>query len=349
VVASTDPRRPPPLAVAAFTGGDDVPSARFRVRQYVPSLLAAGIEVSEFPSRTGAYPPPERARRAVWAVRNLSWRLVDLARARGASLSLLQREFVSTTVTFEPLTQRPRVLDVDDAIWVYGGEGFARRLARLCDLVVCGNGFLAEQFARWHGRVEVLPTAVDTERFRPALDSSRADAPVIGWSGTASTLSYLHAIEQPLGEVLRRNPRATLRVVCDRPPDLPSLRGRVAFVRWSPEVEVRSIQDMTVGLMPLDDSVAARGKCSLKMLLYMACGVPVVVSPIGANRDVLSRGEVGFGALSADDWVDALDLILRAPERAREIGARGRAVVEEHFSVQALAPRLATLLRGVAG
>jgi len=162
-------------------------------------------------------------------------------------------------------------------------------------------------------------------------------------------LPYLHAIEQPLGEVLRRNPRATLRVVCDRPPDLPSLRGRVAFVRWSPEVEVRSIQDMTVGLMPLDDSVAARGKCSLKMLLYMACGVPVVVSPIGANRDVLSRGEVGFGALSADDWVDALDLILRAPERAREIGARGRAVVEEHFSVQALAPRLATLLRGVAG
>jgi len=241
------------------------------------------------------------------------------------------------------------VLDVDDAIWLYGGEAFARRLAGLCDVVACGNAFLAEWFARSHPRVELLPTAVDTARFVPAPALAAEDAPVIGWSGSASTLPYLHAIEQPLGEVLRRNPRATLRVVCDRPPDLPSLRGRVAFVRWSPEVEVRSIQDMTVGLMPLDDSVAARGKCSLKMLLYMACGVPVVVSPIGANRDVLSRGEVGFGALSADDWVDALDLILRAPERAREIGARGRAVVEEHFSVQALAPRLATLLRGVAG
>jgi glycosyltransferase involved in cell wall biosynthesis len=346
---SSDRPWPAPLAVAAFTGGEDVPSARFRVRQYLPALGAMGVAVRELPSRVGAYPPPERSRRVAWAVRNLCSRLVDLARARGAAVSLLQREFVATTVTLEALTPRPRVLDVDDAIWVYGGEAFARRLARLCDLVVCGNGFLAEQFARWHGRVEVLPTAVDTDRFRPGGEAPRGDAPVIGWTGTASTLPYLHAIERPLGEILRRHPRATLRVVCDRPPELPSLGGRVAFVRWSPAVEVRAIQDMAVGLMPLEDSIAARGKCSLKMLLYMACEVPVVVSPIGANRDVLSHGEVGFAASSADDWVDAIDLLLREPERARAIGVRGRGTVEEHFSVRTLAPRLAALLRSVAG
>lgn len=336
------------LVVAAFTGGVDVPGARFRVRQYVAPLRAAGIEVVEFPSRAGAYPPSERGRRPGWAVRNLATRLADLRRARGAGATLFQREFLATTVSLEGLTPRPRVLDVDDAIWLYGGEAFARRLAGLCDVVACGNAFLAEWFAARHGRVELVPTVVDTARYVPLPALVTDEGPVIGWSGSTSTLPYLHAIERPLGEVLRRHPRARLRVLCDRAPTLPSLGARVEFVPWSQQSEVRAIQEMTVGIMPLDDSVASRGKCSLKMLLYMACGVPVVVSPVGANRDVLACGEVGLGAASDDDWVDALDTLLRDPGHARALGTRGRAVVEERFSVTSQAPRLAALLRSVA-
>ena len=343
------------LSVAAFTGGIDVPSARFRVRQFVAPLRAEGVDVVELPSRAGAYPPSTGLRRVAWAVRNLAARLSDVAgrAARTADVTLLQREFLSTKITLEPLTRRPRVLDVDDAIWFWGGDAFARRLAGLCELVICGNAFLAEQFASWHGRVEVLPTAVDTDRFVPAGAGDGAPSgerpQVLGWSGTRSTLPCLYAIERPLAEVLRRHPRAILRVVCDAPPDLPSLGDRVSYVPWSPDAEVRSLQDLAVGLMPLEDSVATRGKCSLKMLLYMACGVPVVVSPVGANRDVLACGEVGLAATTPDDWVDAIDTLLRAPHRADRCGARGRAIVEERFSVRALAPRLASLLREVAG
>lgn len=326
-----------------------MPSARFRVRQFVPALRALGVCLTELPARHGTYPPEERRDRPAWALRTLASRLRDVACAPRAAVTLLQREMLSTRITLEPFTCRPRVLDVDDAIWVYGGEAFARRLAGLCDLVVCGNAFLAERFARWHRRVELLPTAVDSDQFVPAAPGARDGAPIVGWTGSASTLPYLHAIEQPLAEVLRRHPQATLRVVCDRPPDLPSLAGRVQFVPWSPEVEVRTIQDMTVGLMPLDDTEAARGKCSLKMLLSMACGVPVVVSPVGANRDVLAAGDVGIGACSDRAWIDAIDGLLRDPAGARAMGARGRAVIVERFSVRALAPRLAALLRAAAG
>src|SRR5579862_1736377 len=92
-------RSPVTLDVAAFTGGTDVPSARFRVRQYLPALRAAGIDVRELPARAGTYPPLGRSKRAAWALRNVSSRLVDLARARGAALSLLQREFLSSRLT----------------------------------------------------------------------------------------------------------------------------------------------------------------------------------------------------------------------------------------------------------
>jgi len=339
---------PARLRVAAFSGGVDVPGARFRIRQYVAPLRADGIELVEYPSRAGQYPPVERVRRPAWAVRNLASRLADVRHARRADATLLQRELLATTVTLEGLTPRPRVLDVDDAIWLYGGEVFARRLARLCDVVAAGNPFLAEWFARAHPRVELLPTTIDTDHFVPASAPPGADAPVIGWSGSASTLHYLHAIERPLGEVLRRHPGARLRVLCDRAPALPSLGARVEFVPWSAAGELHTLQGMSAGLMPLDDSVASRGKCSLKMLLYMACGVPAVVSPVGANRDVLAHGDVALAASSDDDWVDALDALLRAPARAAALAARGRAVVEQSFSVRALAPRLAALLRGAA-
>ncbi|HSS96384.1 MAG TPA: hypothetical protein VLK33_05120, partial [Terriglobales bacterium] len=74
---------------------------------------------------------------------------------------------LSKFVTLEPLTKSPRVLDVDDAIWVYGGDKFAARLARLCEHVICGNEFLASQFSQWNPNVSVLPTSIDTDQFVP--------------------------------------------------------------------------------------------------------------------------------------------------------------------------------------
>ncbi len=63
---------------------------------------------------------------------------------------------------------------------------------------------------------------------------------------------------------------------------------------------------MSVGLMPLADTDWCNGKCSYKMLCYMAAGLPVVVTAAGMNREVLALGEVGLSAASEREWVDAL-------------------------------------------
>jgi glycosyltransferase involved in cell wall biosynthesis len=47
---------------------------------------------------------------------------------------------------------------------------------------------------------------------------------------------------------------------------------------------------MHIGIMPLEDTAWARGKCSFKMLQYMSCGIPVVVSPVGMNLEILKMG-----------------------------------------------------------
>lgn len=339
----------PPLRVTAYTGGRSVPSARFRVRQYVSALRALGIAIDERPAWFGSYPPSLRATRPLWAAASLATRLPAIAAGRGSAVTLLQREMISGYFTVERYTRSPRVLDVDDAIWRVRDGSASRKLADACDLVICGNRYLADYFGQWHRRVMVLPTAVDTNRYSPSTAAVPSDAPVIGWCGTSSGLRYLIGIEHAIAAVLLRHPRARLRVVCDKRPNLSHVpHDRIEFIRWSAAAEVDALQGLSIGLMPLEETEWCLGKCSYKMLLYMACGVPVVVTPWGMNREVLALGQVGVAA-RGPDWVEAIDQLLRNPEQRRAMGANGRRVVQREFSLTSLAPQLAALLRAVGG
>lgn len=105
---------------------------------------------------------------------------------------------------------------------------------------------------------------------------------------------------------------------------------------------------MTIGLMPVEDTPWGLGKCSYKMLLYMACGVPVVVSPVGMNAEVLALGKLGFGPRNLSEWAEALEWLLQNPDEAVTMGKVGREMVTQHYSVRMHAPRLASFLNRAA-
>jgi glycosyltransferase involved in cell wall biosynthesis len=201
-------------------------------------------------------------------------------------------------------------------------------------------------FGDWTKMVEVVPTAVDTEHYKPSGGSPGWGR--IVWVGTSSNFQYLKTVERALATVLGRNRERKLVVVSSERPHFDSItEEQVEFVSWSVSREVEALQWSQIGIMPLDDGEWARGKCSYKMLTYLACGLPVVVSPVGMNRDVLGLGRVGLGALSCDEWVEGLEVLLTNPEQAAEMGRDGRRVAESFFSVGRVAMRLAEVLRGV--
>jgi glycosyltransferase involved in cell wall biosynthesis len=342
------------IKVAAFTTGRQMPGSRFRIRQYIHILKRHGIELSEFYTSWGAYPPKGKLIRPVWALGSLVSRLPSIVQSYRYDVTLLQREMLSTFATLEPFTKNPRILDVDDAIWVHRNGSSARRLAAISDSVICGNSFLAEHFRRWNPNITILPTPVDTDRFLPVVSRPLAVAsdarPTIGWSGAYNAFPDLQVIENALRVILLKFPRARLRVIADEPPrflDVPA--DQLEFVPWSPETEVQAIQSLDIGIMPLRDTLWSRGKCAYKMLLYMSCGVPVVVSPIGMTAEVCQMAPVGACAKTTEDWVGALEELLSNSQRAKTMGRRGREIVLQHFSIHELAPRLAAELLRVAG
>ena len=334
------------IKVAAFTGGSNVPSARYRVRQMIPELEQQGISTTEFIPALGMYPPRKKILRPFWVVGTLGERVPAIVRSFNYDLVWLQREFLSTKYTLERYTKQPRVLDVDDAIWLNSDDDFAGRLAESCELIICGNDYLANYFVQWNKNIEIIPTSVDTNKFMPTQSS---EGLVLGWTGTGGNFQYLYQIESALARVLRFFSEAKLRVVSDRRPTFTSLPdAQIEFIQWSPENEVKTIQGMSIGLMPLGNSEWERGKCSYKMLLYMACGIPVVVSPIGMNSEVLERGQCGFAADDERGWIEGLTILLEDAKLRSQMGNTGRQVVLEHYSLEGLAPVLSACFKRTA-
>jgi glycosyltransferase involved in cell wall biosynthesis len=249
----------------------------------------------------------------------------------------------------------PLVFDFDDAIYLADaspanawtrrlkGRGKVEALCRMSRHVTVGNVVLA-QFASRHARaVTVLPSTIDTDVYRVAPRAANA-RPVVGWTGSETTLPHLLAI----GPALRRLRRCVdfeLRVI-GGPAAVDGLD--VCCLPWSAASEVDDLRPLDVGVMPLPDDEWSRGKCGMKALQYMALGTPAVVSPVGANADIVQDGVNGFHARTEDEWVDRLAKLLSDAKLRVRLGTAARATVERAYSAEVHVPRLAQVLKQAA-
>ncbi len=332
-----------PIKVAALTAGVNIPSSRFRIRQYISRLSRQGIAVREhipFFEKSCGLPSPFK----------MGARIPALLRSRDADIVWVGKELVQGYETFERLLKRPRMIDIDDAIWLSWplGRFAAADIARVMDAVVVGNNYLADYFSRYCKTIYVVPTAIDLNRYqlRPGLAGEPPKKFVIGWTGLACNYKYLKPIESVLQQFILKHKQAELVLISDRPwkhrllpPD------KVKFVLWSEENEATALHSLSVGIMPLKDDKWTRGKCSFKMLQYMAVGLPVIVSPVGLNRDILQKADIGFGAASPDEWYDALKSLYGDWSLQVKLGRMGRNVVERFYNADIIAIELARIFK----
>lgn len=353
------------LSVLALTvRPEEAPDTRYRILQYVEPLRAEGIDVlhrSLLSPRTwrAQVDGGDAVRLAAGFAAGYARRLRDiLALARSCDVVWIGRELCPLG---PPLLERllfsvnPRVvLDIDDAVFLHDGTckgilhhrgrdfGKFFRLAPRYSAVVCGNRFLSGHFSAYTTNVFVIPTVVPMSRFGP-LAPQPAPRPRIGWIGTPYSGAHLELLAEAM-PVLARRHDFELRVVgLGRPLAWPGVR--VVDVAWSLREELDFFRTFDIGVMPLRDSPFSRGKCAFKLIQYMAAGLPVVASPVGANLDVVIDGKNGFFADSAREWTDRLDRLLSDAELRRSMGENARETVRAAFSLEAHVPGYAGILR----
>src|SRR5690606_7265729 len=151
--------------------------------------------------------------------------------------------------------------------------------------VVAGNAHLAN-LARAPHKTTIIPTAVDTDTYRPPPERNHNMPVTIGWMGTSGNFASLRTALPAVLEVLSARPRVRLRIVSNAPIEELFGRKQVEQVEWSRKRELELLQSFDIGLMPLEDTEITRGKCGFKMLQYMATGSAVASSAVGANVEI---------------------------------------------------------------
>jgi glycosyltransferase involved in cell wall biosynthesis len=340
-------------------------SSRMRFFQYLPAFAAAGIEVQVAPLFSDDYVRGiQQGRRSLLALaRAYAQRIHALRGNRQHDLLWIEKELFPWLPAWLERAMLsgdvPYVLDYDDAVFHYYDQhrsavvrrvlgGKHRELMRGAVLVVAGNDYLAN-YARVAGaaQLEVVPTVVDLQRFPLGLARSTpilTKIPCVGWIGQRATADFLRPLAN-LFEQLREEGKGRFTAIGI---DAQQLGLPMASVPWSEDTEVASLHTLDVGIMPLLDGPFERGKCGYKLIQYMACGLPVVASPVGVNRQIVEHGVNGFLAETPAQWAEALQTLLANPALRERMGQAGRRKVEQQYSLQVTGPQLAALLASAA-
>ena len=267
---------------------------------------------------------------------------------------ILRKLFPPWKLRFIRRYAKKLIFEYDDAImyrssrWAqqYSGTRQERfeKMVKASDLIIAGNRFLQEEALKYIDpiKVHIIPTVVDMGKYVVKQDNPAKDTLIVGWIGSQSTLHYLKALLPVFEELGRRFPFLQLKIVCNAFFDVPTMR--VIKKEWSEADEVADLQSFDIGLGPLPDDVWTRGKCGFKLIQCLAVGVPVVCSPVGANKEIVREGEEGFWARDKEEWVDRLSVLIRDRQLRKRMGKQGRKRIEKDYSLQAMAPQLAKVL-----
>lgn len=265
----------------------------------------------------------------------------------GADVVLVLREalpIASAVVERAAARRAPVVWDVDDAIWTDYPRLFARwmparmrlspvkyeQIAGLATEVWAGSEVLAQWCRRHAAEVHVVPTVLDLATVCPSSGRSGAAA----WVGSASTAEFLETVLPALAGI-----DPPLEVRCVGAGDVEPHGVAVSAQPWTQEAEEQVLADARVGLYPIDlDHPLGPGKAGLKAVLYMAHGVPSVVTPTETVAGLVRDGVEGFHAATPEQWRDRVQRLLGDDELWQRMAGAARSRAESHYSLGVWGP-----------
>jgi glycosyltransferase involved in cell wall biosynthesis len=337
-----------------ITHSDFDPSSRLRLMQYFPRLVAAGWRVDHRPLRPSPYRPLRFVKSTLrsWEMRvNAELRRANLLRdftvAAKYDAIVIGRELPNLIGFLKTLNPR-LIFDLDDAIYLGSSRKAVAQLASQAAVVVAGNRTLANAVSEWSDTVKVIPTVVDPNAYKPAPTEPNGARMRVGWIGSDYSIRETLFPYLEMLSVLQNEIGFEFIIVSGPRPILPTSDIRYRFVAWSPVVETEIAALFDVGIMPLVDDSLQRAKCGAKLLQYMAAGLPVIASPIGVNRSIVTPGLNGFLAADSGGWRAALQELAADTALRRRLGAAGRARIEADYSLERWLPVWLQLLEGVA-
>ena len=343
------------------------PSSRYRVWQYLPYLEKAGLHCRVSSLLTSQvfsifYKKGYLLSKILILIKGFFKRLFLLPMVSTYDVVFIQKEaFPFGPPFFEKLIKlfnKNVIFDYDDAIYLpqtsEGNRIFqflkspnkAQKVIQSGKLIFAGNRILADYAKQFNANVEIIPTTIDTNFYKPIENSKVKDPVVIGWIGSQTTALYLLEVEEPLNNIKKRFGKK-VRIIIIGGGTFRFQKLEAEYKLWKMKDELAELQNFDIGIMPLPDDEWTRGKCGFKALLYMSVGIPAVCSAVGVNREIISHEKNGFLIESKTDWESVFACLIEDGELRKRTGKSARERIVDHFSLELWANKLIQLIKNI--
>lgn len=239
------------------------------------------------------------------------------------------------------------VLDYDDAIFHnydlhynsivrYLFKNKIPKITKYAKLVITGSPYLTEYLLKFNKKIIEIPTSIHYANYRSISQIKTSNESIsIGWIGSKSTSVNVINIIEVIKKIYKLNPKITFKLMgfdsnLNAQLNLPN----VEFYNWSAQEELIFLNEIDLGIMPLEDTPFNRGKCGFKLIQYMAIGKPTLSTPLEANVKI-NRNNSNLFASNEEEWVECINKYISNQSFYREVGLKNQKIVEEYYSVEA--------------
>lgn len=331
------------------------PSQRYRFEQYLPYLKEQGFNFTWsflLSEKDDAifYTPGKFVKKVLILLKSFFIRWKDSRRFKNFDIIFIQREasFLGTSY-FEKRAFKSGayvIFDFDDSIWlsdtspgnkkwefIKKPEKFFKNVAN-AHLVIAGNAYLAEKAKPYNSNTIIIPTTIDTSIHIPKPELRNKFPLTIGWSGSISTIKHFETLVPILVRIKQRyGEKVKFKLIGDR--HYKNEKLEITALDWKEETEVDELNTFDIGIMPLPEDEWSEGKCGLKGLSYMACGVSTIMAQVGVNRKIIRHGTNGFLSENDYEWYNLICELVETKWLRQELGEAARETVVSKYSVEA--------------
>jgi glycosyltransferase involved in cell wall biosynthesis len=329
----------------------DYPGYAVRIGNYLPLLERDGVSYRVFAAATAEdlYSLDQKLRRAryLFYVRVFWRRLAQVLQARHFRVAFVQRGLFpyypdQRNPYLEQLLRRlvsRSVVDFYDADYV-PSPVIVDASIRYFDRVTVVGAHIERHFSALHPDVRVFPLCVRLEEYAEKRIYAAGRPARILWMGSVGNASRLRGVQSVLRDLAEQQ-SVRLVVICRQEVDVPGMD--VEWVPWSDRVADDVLKSCDVAIYPAEDSEADRGKMALKVLEYMAVGLPVVAVPYGLAPCVV-HGKTALVVEGHAAWIAALTTLLEDDGLRERLGRNARRAVERHHTPEVVYPQFKRLV-----
>ena len=337
------------------------PSSRYRFYQYFPYLEKNGFQIDVHPFFKDTYTQKILLKSknifsinpffSYWnrVIKSFSFKQYDLIWIEKELFpwipSPIENLFLKTNI--------PIIIDFDDAVYHRYDQhsnfiirkflsNKIRSILKSSSLIIAGNEYIASYARKSNVKnVEIIPTTINTEKSVIKINYLNKNKFIVGWIGSSSTSSHINEISEVIINLCKENDALFAAVGVDKKKlnNFP-----VKIIKWKEDEELKEISKFDVGIMPLPNNPWEKGKCGLKLLQYMAAGLPVVASPVGINNEIVLHGKNGFLARNENDWIKYLNQLKTNPMLRKKMGQESLNIVKKKYSLSYHSKKLIKIL-----